>query len=783
MVTITLQSIRDSRCVVNTYILPLLTSTLPQCESSRRYWPHIANLQLADPEFFCAGTINIIIGADNYGSIILPGLIRGELNAPIAQHTIFGWTLSGSTSSDLTSLPAQEYHCSIDLELKDILMKFWTQEELPLAAEPALSKDEADCERHFVTTHQRDGSGRYIVRLPLKSSATALGDSRHVAHLCLTRLNRRFSADALYQQRYVEFLEEYMSLGHMVPVPASENSVTEFYLPHHGVLREQNQTTKLRVVFNESSRTKNGTSLNGILHAGAKQQTNLFDVLLWTRTHQYIFSTDIVKMFRQISVHPEDWSLQKILWWDKDGQIQPYALTTVTYGLTCPPFLALRTLQQLIQDDGHRFPKAILPLTRGRYVDDIFGGADSKEEAREIIRQVTQLCLAGGFPLQKWKSNCRELLSQSLQREGDVTSTVEFESTHSKILGLVWEANADSFRFAAQDASTAKITKRIILSEIAKLFDPLGLISPVLISAKIILQELWLIKMEWDEFLPPGISQRWVTFRQQLSELHQLVIPRWLGVTHTESYVEIHGFADASNLAMAAAVYIRVRRGLDEVEVHLVCSKTKVAPLKPLTIPRLELGAAVLLARLVAHTRLALNLLEAPVILWSDSSVTLNWLSSPPSRWKDYVRNRVAVIQDILPNGSWRFVPGKQNPADCATRGLRSDQLLHHDLWWNGPLWLSGPTSTWPTQVSQPIPEGNLEERPGLSLTTVVPQPRYWSLLDKYSSLTTLLRITAICRRVLSRLRGHPQTSLTYPLTLAELNHSRLFWVTMVQQS
>jgi len=178
-----------------------------------------------------------------------------------------------------------------------------------------------------------------------------------------------------------------------------------YYLPHHGVLRENSHTIKLRVVFNGFSRTNNGRSLNDILHAGAKIQTDKSEVLLWTRTHRILFSTDIEKMFRQIAVHPEDWDLQRIFWREEDRLIV-YRLTTITYGLNCAPFLALRALQQLVTDEGHRFPKVVVPLTKGRYVDDIFGGADSISEAKETVQQLILLCEAGRFPLQKWNSNC-----------------------------------------------------------------------------------------------------------------------------------------------------------------------------------------------------------------------------------------------------------------------------------------------------------------------------------------------------------------------------------------
>lgn len=475
---------------------------------------------------------------------------------------------------------------------------------------------------------------------------------------------QRLSTDPGYRQLYVDFIQEYESLGHMAPVSSYDDEPSNvYYLPHHGILREDRYTTKLRVVFNGSSQTSTGISLNDILHSGTKLQADILNVLLWTRRHRYIFSTDIVKMFRQIAVHPDDWDLQRILWIEKDAKTIAYRLTTVTYGLNCAPFLALRTMQQLIEDEG---PKAVIPLTKGRYVDDIFGGAESISDLKDIIQQLTLLCNAGGFPLQKWRNNCPDVLPQDQLVKDAHVSAVEIEPTLNKILGLVWLPSLDTFHFAAQPSSTSTISKRSISSEIAKLFDPLGLISPVLIRAKIILQELWLLKIDWDDPLSPDMQQRWATFRNQLHELNQLSIPRWIGLAQSTATIEIHGFSDASLLAMAAVLYVRVCDKNHHFLVPLVCSKTRVAPLKRLTIPRLELTAALILTRLVAHTLKALELSDAQVFLWTDSAVTLTWITSHPSRWKDFVRNRVSAIQDNLPSASWRFVPGKENPADCA---------------------------------------------------------------------------------------------------------------------
>lgn len=204
------------------------------------------------------------------------------------------------------------------------------------------------------------------MRLPLKLSVNDLGDSTKSAYQSLYRLSRRFVTDSIFQERYTEFMNEYKSLGHMSLVSEADTIHRPvYYFPHHGVLREQSRTTKLRVVFNGSSKTTSGLSLNDILLPGANLHGDIADVLMWIRLHRYIFSTDIVKMYRQINVHPEDQDLQRIFWFGQDQQRLSYRLTTVTYGLNCAPFLVLRTLQQLVEDEGSRYPLEIPCLIKG----------------------------------------------------------------------------------------------------------------------------------------------------------------------------------------------------------------------------------------------------------------------------------------------------------------------------------------------------------------------------------------------------------------------------------
>ncbi|XP_070158070.1 uncharacterized protein [Polyergus mexicanus] len=392
-------------------------------------------------DFLTPGPIDLILGADSYGLFIHPDIIKGWEEEPIAQHTIFGWIVLGPTSTP-SATAHSSHHVAMDHELHDLLTKFWIQEE-----------------------------------------ASQLVESRATAQRCL---QRRISTDPTYQNLYSSFIREYEELQHMIRVPSStpEPSLM-FYLPHHGVLKDDSITTKLRVVCDGSSLTSTGSSLNDILHTGANLQPDISDILLWVRRHRYIFITDLTKMFRQIQLN-----------------IIPYQLTTVTYGTRSAPFLAFRVLLQLVEDEGRNYPLAVPLLLKDRYVYDICSGADTLPELISIAHQLVNLCKAGGFPLAKWQSNHPELF-QAISMDGAAVEPHSFDNTQGKILGLTWQPHSDQFVFQSKASNRSGITKRTILSEVAQLFDPLGFLSPVIIRAKTLLQELWLEKVGWNDCLSP----------------------------------------------------------------------------------------------------------------------------------------------------------------------------------------------------------------------------------------------------------------------------------------
>ncbi|KMQ84502.1 gag-pol polyprotein precursor, partial [Lasius niger] len=570
---------------VSSLVLPRLSVYSGRAEGEAGSWPHVQGLELADPEFLSQDPIELLLGAEVYASIVLSDLRRGGPLEPIAQNTRLGWILLGAVGAGHAASVVTSSQCIPVEDLAAVVRRFWEWEEPPSIAMP-LSASEQECEDHFLRTHSRLADGRYQVRLPIRAELPDLSFTRRAAARMLEVMAKRFERDVDFRDKYSVFMENYLARGHMSRVPEnlSASSGPVCYLPHHGVLKGDGTDAKIRVVFNGSSRTAVCTSLNDALHTGPNLLPVLADVVMRWRRHRFVFVADVEKMYRQVMVHPEDRDLQRILWRKTEGN--EFRLNTVTYGLACAPYLAIRVLRQLANDEESRFPLGAEALRRDIYMDDVLTGAASLERST-------------GVPP----------------------------------------------------------TKRTILSQTARLFDPLGWLAPIVIRAKLVIQAAWLQRLEWDAPLAVEEAATWTTLEEELPLVEQIRIPRWFR-GDPGSLVKIYGFSDASEQAYAAVVYLRVIEG-GLPHISLVMAKTRVAPLKRVSLPRLELCAASLLAKLASHVCSTLSLETSPVFLWTDSTVALSWIRGHPAKWTTFVANRVAEIQRLNRDAKWRHVPGR----------------------------------------------------------------------------------------------------------------------------
>ncbi|XP_055644778.1 uncharacterized protein LOC129780484 [Toxorhynchites rutilus septentrionalis] len=734
----------------------------------------------------------MIIGVDSYYDLLLEGLIRLGSGQPVLQNTLLGWVVSGrvGTSRPDPKIVSIVHVCTQDFDEK--LSRFWELESCQSSS--TMSVEESICEDNFAATTTRDASGRFIVELPVKPSVVSmLGNSYEIAKRRFLSVERRLQANPQLKSAYSAFIEEYLLLGHMeeitdITVPTQ---YTPYYLPHHCIQRPDSLTTKLRVVFDASCVTDTGISLNDALMVGPVIQDDLVSIILRWRIHQFVFIADVEKMFRQILMHPSFRCLLRILWRDDPSQpIRIFELATVTYGTSSAPYLATRCLQELSKVGLQSHPDAAEVVGKDFYMDDLLTGCRDVESGRILVNQLLQLMCSAGFQLRKWSSNSSELLAhipESLRDERNVLGLDPGASI--KTLGLRWEPASDVFGFHVPKwKDHSHITKRIVASDTASLFDPPGFLGPVIVVAKMFVQDLWRSNRSWDEPLENEIQQGWLQFRSQLVIVETITVPRWVIPIVDPTHIELHGFCDASERAYGACIYLRVVSTSGDTSVKLLTSKSKLAPLgntrkqKKICLARLELSSALLLSHLYQKVQKALNL-SMKCFFWTDSTIVLHWISAAPSRWKTFVANRVSEIQHLTADGLWAHVPGSENPADIISRGMLPAELKCCTVWWNGPPWLSQPNRFWPPLVrltSGDFPTDELEER---SITLVIQTREPDPIFDLRSSYVKLVSLVAHLLRFVHNCKQRMQQERkTGFLRIIEFNEARNVLVRLAQQ-
>lgn len=539
-------------------VLKRMISHLPADNIPVDDWELPSDIFLADPSFNQSSQIDLVIGTQCFFDCF-PAAARIKLadGLPDLVDSVFGWIVVGGAHTipfNQKSVCYKTVTTSLS-SLDESMERFWKIEEL--GTRSTMSVEERACEEQFQSTVSRNDDGRYVVELPKQPNFVEMvGDSEQTAIRRFEIIERRFSQDSKLKQDYDHFMTEYLALGHMKPVPAGISAESiECFLPHHPIRKESSTTTKIRVVFDGSSKTSSGFSLNQALCVGPTVQDELLDIVIRNRKFPVAMTADIEKMYRQTLVHPKDTPLQKIKYrFAPTDPLQSYELLTVTYGLAPSSFLATRTLQQLAEDEGHAFPLAALAVKKSFYVDDFIGGANTVDEAIKLRKELTVMLAKGGFPLRKWASNRLEVLEGLPLDQIGTQSTYRFNPGEAvKALGITWEPEPDQFRFDIQINEGAQMsTKRTILSKISQLFDPLGLIAPVVVRGKMLIQELWLASCSWDEEVPHQIKRKWLDLYEQLPIMSTFRIDRY--AFQANSKIQLHTFADASEAAYGACI-------------------------------------------------------------------------------------------------------------------------------------------------------------------------------------------------------------------------------------
>ena len=529
-------------------------------------------------QFSKPGRIDMILGADVFEEIFLEKKITLTKSLAL-RETVFGWVVIGQTDV-VTDVPPQTFHC-LDVSLQ----QFLEIEEVPRISK--FNEEELHCQDHYTRTTNRDETGRFVVQLPFKNNALPLGDSLSIAKKRFLTLEKRLSKLPEVKNQYIDFINEFLSLGHMEVIPTNEIDIKpadSFYLLHHFVTKSDSTTTELRVVFDASAKTTSNTSLNSNLMVGPKIQSDLFDILLRLRFHKIVLSADIAKMYRQVALDRPDQDFHRVLWRETENEpLQHLRMTRVCYGITSACYHSIRSVVELAKTAPARVRKV---LENDMYVDDLLTGCSNISDARTLQDTLIAVLQQGGFPLRKWTSNESELIKRLPVDLRETKDELTFESDEYKIkaLGVVWRPMPDSLNFQVKLASKTPKTKREISSEVTKLFDPLGYLAPVIISFKCFIQNLWKIKLGWDQTLPPSILDEWFILRQSLFSIDNFAIVRCILPKKEETVqkIELHVFCDASEKAYGAVIYA-VIQCQNATSSRILTSKTRVAPLKSLS--------------------------------------------------------------------------------------------------------------------------------------------------------------------------------------------------------
>ena len=657
--TFTISALRapSNKYGITAVVVPRVTCDLPLRPIPYDLrWNHLSNIRLADPNFGLPGRVDILLGVDVFVEVLKHGRRIGPPGFPSAFETELGWVLAGGTDSSALIDRVTTHHASL-ISSDEILLKFWEMEEAPMEAS-TLTAEERSVVKHFGENYSRSDDGRFIVPLPRKPESKDLGESRSQAVRRFLSLERNLRVKGQFEE-FNCVMQEYLEMGHaeLVPIADLEKSVRRVFLLTHacgpkGFKYDHEGQSRLRC----QCKVLNWRVID-------------VDVLLRFRLYPVALTTDVSRMYRAVELASSDRDFHRFVWRSNpDEPLKDYRMTRVTFGVSASSFAANMSVKQNAIDLALKYPLAAKTVNRSFYVDDGLAGADSTEDAIELQSQLQNLFSRAGFLLRKWNSNepdALQHLSPEL-KQSQAMQAIPQPEDYTKTLGIEWNTSMDHFRLTVAALPPLDgITKRVLVSDIAKTFDVLGWFSPAIIKIKILLQQLWELKVGWDDLIPQQVHDAWLQWRSELKLLSSKHIPRCYyprGI-HIASR-SLQGFCDASENAYAGVVYLRT------VDSDWSC--------------------------VLYHVKEVFGIPPSDVYAWTDSTIVLNWLDGSPRRFKTFVGNRISSIMELISPTRWNHVNGTDNPADCASRGLFPSELLAHGLWWNGPDWIRLTPEDWP---------------------------------------------------------------------------------------
>ncbi|XP_033637433.1 uncharacterized protein LOC117298338 [Asterias rubens] len=703
-------------------------------EALKKRWSHLRQIPLPPINKACP---LILIGSD-YADLIHPiqPVRFGPRGAPLAVCTKLGWSLQGP--ANLLQSQSEEQQCLFTTTLQpttDLLKnveRLWQADILPYS-EKQVTRSKQD-KQAIATLEEKtirieiDGVQRYATPLLRTKDDNKFRATKEAVMQNLKRNERRLQKHPDKAEIHNKLIQTLVDTGFVKIISNEEALKTEesWYIPHHVV--EHNG--KHRLVFNCSYEYE-GKILNNHLLPGPTQGASLLGVFLRFRQHPVAISGDIQAMFHQVRLLPEDKPLLRFVWRKMNRDVEPdiYEWQVLPFGTTCSPCCATFALRKHVSDDKD----VCSAVDQAFYVDNCLDSKPTISEAKELVMKMRKLLSTGGFNIRQWASNIPSVVDElpsNARSEGyELWLAFGQNDLSEGTLGLRWQCSTDELSYKHRSTEYSTLNLRTIYKILASQYDPIGYISPFTARAKVLVQDLWKTKRDWDDPLEPGkIRDQWLTWEEELSDLPLVKLPRCYtppDVNTVTSNRELHVFCDASERVYGSVAYLRTEDDKGNVSVSFLMSRSRVAPKRQLSMPRLELSAALTGAQLADLLRKELTLEINKVTLWSDSTTVLQWLKSESCRYKVFVGTRVTEIQTLTDVQDWRYVDTQNNPADDITRGKSLKELSEESRWKTGPLYLRQPPSQWPkSPITDPTEDATeLKKATFCGKTAIVENP------------------------------------------------------------
>ncbi|XP_023666073.2 uncharacterized protein [Paramormyrops kingsleyae] len=736
--------------------LGLADHTYP-VDGLKRKFKHLKSLPL-EP-FYNAKPL-LLIGSDHPHLITPIKPVRlGPPGGPAAVKTRLGWTLQGPVSRIQCNNSQQCLFlstCSPMSELYSQVEKLWQLDTLPYQNEKLVTQSRRDQEaiELLEAKTQRvevDGVRRYATPLLRVASMPILRAPPQAVLPHLRAIEKRLMRDQVKAQAYSTEIRKLEESGYIRKIsPELEATSTQsWFIPHHLVTHNG----KNRVVFNCSFDYEN-QNINKLLLPGPNLGPSILGVLLRFREHSTAISSDIKGMFHQVRLLPEDRPFTRFLWRDlkRDSQPDVYEWQVLPFGTTCSPCCAIYALLRHVRDHSYEGEDVRCSVEAHFYVDNWLQSFPSAAQAKRMVDKTRALLTQGGLELRQWASNQLEVINhlpRALRSESSEQWLNHGEVEQQEhALGLSWMCQTDTIRYRSRPLRSSPTTMRSIYRVLASQYDPLGFLIPYTTRAKIIVQQLWDKERGWDDpLLPKNLLNAWQAWEGELCHIDSICLPRCYvspEMDHADTWRMVHIFCDASERAYGSVAYLRTEDTQGRVEVAFLTARSRVAPKRQLSMPRLELCAALTGAQLAKLLQRELTEAVHRVTMWTDSTTVLSWIRSDSCHFKVFVGTRIAEIQELTDLQAWRYVPSAENPADDLTRGKTLQEIAGKSRWACSPSFLALPPEQWPVEVPFPTTDHSDELRKAVICLLTMPTASI-NLPDthQYSTFSDLVAETA----------------------------------------